>query len=227
MSIHHKLSRSFHRSARFWALLLVVSLATAALLAFLGASRTSAQVLEVVYFMDCAAPTDVSHTILVPGGVPRMHTAGYFTPVAGDEFAVFRPVGGTCATTADSLCTAAMVYQGPTVNDAVSVVGDSAATFGIIDGMLAGEEMCWHVWDASEGKEYTATVVYSTFFPNYSGLFVPGGISGLETLTPTALKLTSFQAASQSAWVARSALLAGSALLIGAAIFFFRRRQSA
>jgi hypothetical protein len=159
---------------------------------FLSFSDTSAQGLDPVNFTGCVSNTGNNATIAIPATAPQMHTRGYFVPVAGDEFAVFRPVDGTCATTADSLCAGVIVWQ--EVTDALTVWGDNSQTIEY-DGMRTGEEMCWRVWDASEDKVYTATVAYNPNPPFIAnGLYTPNGLYALETLSPTAVRVTSFRA---------------------------------
>jgi len=203
-----------HSPRRFWRLALTVLLAALALLAFAGLTRTAAQGVEMVYFTGCSDNTGNNATVLIPATAPQIHTAGYFLPVPGDEFAVFRPTAGVCSP-APSLCAGALVWQGS--DDALTVWGDNTAVGGV-DGMLSNELMCWRVWDASQNKVYTATVVYENEPPfDGSGRYSANGIYALQTLSPTALKLTAFQAVSHAVRDHRSALLAGCALLLAAA----------
>jgi uncharacterized repeat protein (TIGR02543 family) len=77
-------------------------------------------------------------------------------PANGDEIGVFTPGG---------LCVGAVVWNGS--NIAISVHGDDDRTT-IVDGIAAGEQLLFRVWDASLLKEGTATVAFSSGGPNYS-----------------------------------------------------------
>jgi hypothetical protein len=221
-------SSFFHRLSgykRLLALILPVSLAAAGLFAFLSISSSTAQVIPPTYFTECFFPSSNTATILVPGTAPKMHTAGYFMPAAGDEFAVFRPIAGTCATLAPGQCAGAIVWQA-TPFEAFSVFGDDFLTGDIIEGMLPGERMCWRVWDSSENMVYTATVQYDPGSANLTGDYLPGGFYFLSRLDPTALELLSFDATSSPLWAQKPVLWAGGFLLIGATLVLFRRRRS-
>ncbi len=185
MSNQQSTARCLLHWRRIWGLILPVSLAAAALFAFISISKSVAQGPNPVHFDNCVTNTGGNATMFVPGGAPKIHTVGYFTPVAGDEFAIFRPVGGTCATLAQSLCAGVIVWQGQGVDDAFPVWGDNTATGGVVDGMLGGERMCWRVWDASENKVYTATVEYDdSFLYDSSGLFAVDGFYRILRLDP-------------------------------------------
>jgi hypothetical protein len=118
-----------------------------------------------------------------------------------------------------------MVWPGRDLYEALTVWGDDGQT-SEIDGMLPGERMCWRVWDASENTVYTATVVYNPAPPfNSTGLYGTDELYALLSLTPTALKLVSFQAASHPIGSQEAILGAGGFILISAALFLFQRRR--
>lgn len=167
-----------------------------------------------VHFTSCISGGDNSGTVLIPIGSPIIHTEGYFTPEAGDEFAVFRPN--------DNLCAGAIVWQGPTVNDALTVWGDSSVT-PEIDGMLAGEVMRWRVWDASAGFEYAAIVEYDPagiYWDN--GEYGVGRIYRLVMFEPTAINLFDYSVDSTGNVVAVP-IIAAFILLVGLTVLAERR----
>lgn len=168
-----------------------------------------------VHFTSCISGSDNSGTVLIPAGAPIIHTDGDFTPEAGDEFAVFRPN--------DDLCAGAIVWVGPTANDALTVWGDSSVT-PQIDGMLPGEVMRWHVWDASTGFEYAATVEYDPtgiFWDN--GEYGAGRIYSLAVFEPTAINLFDYSVDSTGNVVAVP-IIAAFILLIGLTVLAERRQ---
>jgi len=50
------------------------------------------------------------------------------------------------------------------------------------DGFSANELINWKVFSWRVNKEYSATVTYNTSLPNFTGLFVSNGLSGLSSL---------------------------------------------
>jgi hypothetical protein len=93
---------------------------------------------------------------------------------SGDEIGAFTPAG---------LCVGATVWTG--INTALTVWGDNDLT-PAVDGIVAGEQMSYRVWDQSSNTEYaTVNVAYSQGNGNYAvnALYV---ISSLSAVTPPA-----------------------------------------
>jgi hypothetical protein len=92
----------------------------------------------------------------------------------GDEIGAFTPAG---------LCVGAVVWSA--TNTALTVWGDNDLT-PAVDGMAAGEQISYRVWDQSSNTEYTTVnVTYSQGDGNYSAnaLYV---LSSLSAVTPPA-----------------------------------------
>jgi hypothetical protein len=205
---------------RFNLLILFACLLAAGLSGITGARRTAARSLAQAYFTNCANNTGIDASISILAAAPQMHAGGYFTPAAGDEFAVFRSSDNSCAFETTSLCAGAIVWTGST--NVMRVWGDDPQTTEV-DGMLAGDRLCWRVWDASENKTYQATVVYAQD-PSGNGTYQPDGLYVLQAFTPTALKLEAFSAASSHDRVPVGGVFAAATALAGFAYLTFRRR---
>jgi len=179
---NHKTQR-ITLTRKFW-LWIMVFMIFGLKLFFVGVESGAAQ--SPIHFTSCVSLTGNNAVIGIPSGAPAIHTEGDLTPEAGDEFAVFRPVGGTCSPT-PSLCAGAIVWSGG--NSSITVWGDNSETTET-DGMIVGEEMCWRVWDSSANNEYVANVAYASGPSTYQ----VNGISVLDTLEPTVVNLVDFSA---------------------------------
>jgi hypothetical protein len=98
----------------------------------------------------------------------------------GDEIGAFTPAG---------LCVGAVVWSG--TNTALTVWGDNDLT-PAVDGMVAGEQISFRVWDQSSSTEYaTVNVTYSQGNGSYAvnALYVLSSLSAV--VPPAAPALTS------------------------------------
>lgn len=91
----------------------------------------------------------------------------------GDEIGVFSPSG---------LCAGAAVWNG--VNTVIIVWGDNDQT-SAVDGMSAGDQLTFKIWDKSASKEVQAVVTYESGGPKYSA----DGIAILSSLASESTSL--------------------------------------
>ncbi|MBN1578108.1 MAG: hypothetical protein JW913_16220 [Chitinispirillaceae bacterium] len=89
-----------------------------------------------------------------------------------DEIGVF---------TADGLCVGAVVWNN--ANTVITVWGDDERTTDV-DGIKAGETLCYRFWDVSAQREVPAAAMYASGSPTYSvdGISVLDGLSA-QTIT--------------------------------------------
>jgi hypothetical protein len=97
------------------------------------------------HFDDCAFRTGNNATIAVTADVPIV---GSFAFTVDDEIAVFNPAGTLCAGTTPWTGT----------NIAITAWGNDDQT-DEVDGLLAGQEMKFRIWDRSAGKEIEVSAV--------------------------------------------------------------------
>ena len=100
------------------------------------------------HFHDCAFRTGNNATIAITADVT---ISGGFKLEVDDEVAIFNP--------ARTLCAGTTPWSGK--NIAITAWGDDVQT-DQIDGLLAGEEMIFYIWDKSAGEEISVSeVTYS------------------------------------------------------------------
>ncbi len=156
-------------------------------------------VLAAPAFIDCASNTGSNATVLIPSDVVMMHAGGAFTPVTGDEIAVFRPDG--------LLCTGLIVFDSTVVNNSLTVWGDDTQT-PEIDGMGPEEVMLWRVNDVSENRVYDVEVTYDTsegYHPN--GQYGTDRLYALTSFIPTSVTLISIHAQSANSWLSTGLIM--------------------